>query len=160
MTLSEKNNNVTRFLSTKNISFETHEFQHEKLSAIEVANLLNVEPEQVFKSIVCTRIEKGKPIVAIVPANFTVDLKKLAKLFNEKKLKPATHDEAERLTGLKTGGISPLALLNKGFEFAIDETCQVFDQIFLSAGERGLQVKLSPLDLIDLIQAQTADIIS
>ena len=85
MSLSEKTNNVTRFLSAKNIPFETHEFQHEKLSAIEVANLLNVEPEQVFKSIVCTRLEKGKAILAIVPGNFTVDLKKLAKLFQRKK---------------------------------------------------------------------------
>lgn len=160
MPVSDKTNNVTRFLTAKNINFETYEFQHEKLSAVEVANILGVELGQVFKSIVCTRMEKGKAIVAIVPANFTVDLKKLAKLFNEKKLKPATHDEAERLTGLQTGGISPLALLNKGFEFAIDETCQVFDQIYLSAGERGLQVKLSSLDLIELIQAQTADIIS
>ena len=84
----------------------------------------------------------------------------MPQLFNEKKLKPATHDEAEHLTGLQTGGISPLALLNKGFEFAIDETCQVFDQIYLSAGERGLQVKLAPADLIHLIQAQIADIIS
>jgi Cys-tRNA(Pro)/Cys-tRNA(Cys) deacylase len=76
----------------------------------------------------------------------------------EKKLSLPTEREAEQITGLQAGGISPLALLNRGFQVVIDETAGLFDQIHVSAGERGLNLRLSPQDLIELTRASQADI--
>lgn len=154
-------NNVTRFLDSKKVFYETCFFSKEKkLSAIEVADFLKVEHMVVFKSIVCLRANKGKEILAIVPSNQAVDLKKLAKVLSEKKIKTSNQEDAGKITGLQTGGISPLALLNKGFEFVIDESCLNHKFIFVSGGERGMNIKISPIDLIRLIHAKTESIFS
>lgn len=153
-----KTNNVTRFLEARKITYTAFELPPEKHGAVETARLLEVEPEQVFKTIVVLREGKGKPILALVPGPAEVDLKRLAQTVGEKKLSLATLKEAERLTGLQTGGISPLALLNKGFQVVIDETTQLHDQIHVSGGERGLNLRLSPADLVQLTQAELGDI--
>ncbi len=109
-------NNVTRMLEAKKVKFEAFEIPAEKLSALEVAELLKVDPFSVFKTIVVKRGKPGKPILAIVPGPLEVDLKKLAGAVNEKKVFIPTMKEAEDLTGLLAGGISALALVNKGFQ--------------------------------------------
>ncbi len=119
--------------------------------------LLDVEPEQVFKTIVVAREGKGKPILALTPGPAEVDLKALAKAVGEKKLVLPTEREAERLTGLQAGGISPLALLNRGFQVVIDETAQLFDDIYISGGQRGLDIRLPVQALVDLTSADFAD---
>ena len=65
--------------------------------------------------------------------------------------------EAERLTGLQVGGISPLALINRGFQVVIDETAQLFDEIYISGGQRGLDILLPVQALADLTSATFAD---
>jgi Cys-tRNA(Pro)/Cys-tRNA(Cys) deacylase len=85
-------------------------------------------------------------------------LKKLAKVIKVKKLKMATHQQAETLTGLQVGGISPLALLNKGFAIYLDELVLAQQQIYVSAGERGTQIKLNPADLLKITGARLADV--
>ena len=87
-------NNVTRMLTSHEIAFEAYELPHEKLSGMEAASYLGVEPDLVFKTIVVTRPERGKPILALVPAPREVDLKKLSKSVGEKKLFLATQKEA------------------------------------------------------------------
>ncbi len=124
-------NNVTRLLDSRNIPYTAHELPVEKLGAIEAAAHLGVSPDEVFKTIVVVREGKGKPILAVTPGPLEVDLKKLAKALGEKKLDVPPMKEAERLTGLLAGGISPLALLNKGFQVVIDETAQIFDEIYI-----------------------------
>jgi Cys-tRNA(Pro)/Cys-tRNA(Cys) deacylase len=151
-------NNVTRFLDAHQIEYTLFELSTEKHSAVETAHLLGVEAEQVFKTIVVTREGRGKPILAVVPGPVEVDLKALASALGEKKLSLPTEREAEQITGLQAGGISPLALLNRGFQVVIDETAGLFDQIHVSAGERGLNLRLSPQDLIELTRASRADI--
>ncbi len=91
----------------------------EKLGARETARLLGVDPDLVYKTIVITR-PKGKPILAVIPGPNRVDLKLLASLLGEKKVNLPTEREAEALTGLQAGGISPLALINKGFQVIIE----------------------------------------
>ena len=108
-------NNVTRMLEARKVNFEAFEIPAEKLSALEVAELLKVDPFSVFKTIVVIRGKPGKPILAIVPGPLEVDLKKLADTVDEKKVFIPTMKEAEELTGLLAGGISALALINKGF---------------------------------------------
>ena len=153
-----KSNNVTRLLDSHQIPYTAHELLAEKLGALETARLLGVPPEQVFKTIVVQREGKGKPVLALVPGGSEVDLKLLAKAVGEKKVHLPTQREAEQLTGLQAGGISPLALLNRGFQVVIDETAQLFDVIHISGGQRGLNISLPPDALAALTNAAFADI--
>ncbi len=153
-----KPNNITRLLDSRSIPYTAFELPAEKLGALETARLLNVPEEQVFKTIVVTREAKGKPILAVVPGTSEVDLKALAKAVNEKKLILPTERDAERLTGLQAGGISPLALINKGFQVVLDEDARLFDEIHISGGQRGLNILLPVEALIQLTGAQVAPI--
>lgn len=151
-------NNVTRLLDNRKIRYQIYELPQEKLGGEETARLLGVAPELVFKSIVITRRGPGKPILAVVPGNLEVDLKKLAKVVGEKKVSPATQGEAEELTHLQVGGISPLALVNRGFQILIHQSALEGNALHISGGERGLNIRLAPRDLIELTGARTADI--
>jgi Cys-tRNA(Pro)/Cys-tRNA(Cys) deacylase len=115
----------------------------------------------VFKTLVVLPSEPArKPILALIPADCQLDLKKLASAVGAKKLKMATHREAEEMTGLQVGGISPLALLNKGFAVYIHSLVNSLAQVCVSAGKRGLQLQLAPRDLIKLTNARAVDIAS
>lgn len=151
-------NNVTRMLESKGVHFQAFELPREKLSAMEAASYLGVEPEKVFKTIVVTREMRGKSILALVPAPGEVDLKLLSRAVGEKKVFLATQKQAERLTGLQVGGISPLALINRGFDVVIDISAQMLDQICISGGQRGLNICLSWQNLVDLCGAKMAAI--
>jgi Cys-tRNA(Pro)/Cys-tRNA(Cys) deacylase len=146
-------NNVTRFLDAKKIKYTAHELPAEKLGAIGTAQLLNVPEAQVFKTIVTTR-ERGKPVLAVVSGDRSVDLKLLASFLGEKKMSLPTQKEAETLTGLQAGGISPLALINKGFQVVIDSTCAAFSEIHISGGQRGLNIQIGVGDLVKLVNAK------
>ncbi len=146
-------NNVTRFLDARKVKYSTHEVPAEKLGAVEVAQLMGVPAEQVFKTIV-TKREKGKPVLAVIPAPHVVDLKMLASFLGEKKMHLPSEREAEQLTGLQAGGISPLALINKGFQVVIDSAAQAFEEIYISGGQRGLDIQLSVGDLVKLVNAK------
>ena len=151
-------NNVTRFLDSRKVPYSVFELPQEKLGGEEIARLLNAPPEIIFKSIVIFRKGSGKPILAVVPGNQEVDLKKLAKAVGEKKVSPSTQKEAENITGLKVGGISPLALINRGFEIVIHRSVQDFELVHVSGGELGVNIRLSSSDLINITKAKVADI--
>ncbi len=151
-------NNVTRFLDSRKVPYSVFELPQEKLGGEEIARLLNAPPEIIFKSIVIFRKGSGKPILAVVPGNQEVDLKKLAKAVGEKKVSPSTQKEAENITGLKVGGISPLALINRGFEIVIHRSVQDFELVHVSGGELGVNIRLSSSDLINITTAKVADI--
>jgi Cys-tRNA(Pro)/Cys-tRNA(Cys) deacylase len=151
-------NNVTRFLDSRKIPYTAFETPAEKLGALETAKYLNVPPETVFKTIVVTRDKPKKPILAVIPGPNSVDLKLLAVALGEKKVSLPTEREAEQLTGLQAGGISPLALINKGFQVVIDAAAQNYDEIHVSGGQRGLNIKLPVVDLIKLVNARVASI--
>ncbi len=150
-------NNVTRFLDSRKVKYQAHELPAEKLGALDVAQFMNVPSEQVFKTIV-TRREKGKPVLAVIPGPRVVDLKALAAFLGEKKMYLPTEREAEQLTGLQAGGISPLALINKGFQVVIDATAQTFEEIYISGGQRGLDIQLGVKDLAALVNAKFGDV--
>ncbi len=151
-------NNVTRFLDSQKIVYTAFELPVEKLGASEVAQILQVSDEIVFKTIVVLREGKGKPILALVPGMVEVDVKALARVVNEKKVQTASQREAEKITGLLTGGISPLALLKRGFQVVIDQSALQHDLIYISGGQRGLNIRLRPDDLIALTKALVAKI--
>lgn len=144
-------NNVTRLLEAHKIRFTAFELPAEKLGALETARQLGVDAERVFKTIVVAREGKGKPILAIIPGNAEVNLKSLASLLGEKKLHLPTEREAEKITGLQAGGISPLALLNRGFQMVLDSSAEKFEEIHISGGQRGLNICLPTATLVNLI---------
>ena len=151
-------NNVTRFLDSRKISYMVFETPVEKLGAHETAQFLGVPAEVVFKTIVVTPDKPKKPILVVIPGPTIVDLKQLAAFLREKKVHLPTEREAEQLTGLQAGGISPLALVNKGFQVVIDSAAQNHQEIHISGGQRGLNIKLPVADLISLTNARLAQI--
>ena len=150
-------NNITRFLDAHKVTYVAHELPREKLGAVEAAQYMGVSPDQVFKTIVTTR-EKKKPVLAVIPGPRTVDLKLLASFLAEKKMSLPTEREAEALTGLQAGGISPLALINKGFQVVIDSVAQGYEKIYISGGQRGLDIQLPVTDLAKLTNARFGNI--
>lgn len=151
-------NNVTRLLDSRKISYTVFETPADKLGALEAAQFLKVSPDVVFKTIVVTRDKGKKPILALIPGSRTVDLKLLAVFLGEKKVHLPAEREAEQLTGLQAGGISPLALINKGFQVVIDALARTHPEIHISGGQRGLNIRLHVADLIKITNARIASI--
>ncbi len=152
--------NVTRLLDSRKIKYTAFELPAEKLGALETARRLDVPAEQVFKTIVVRREQPGKYLLAVVPGNRALDLKALAAALGEKKVHLPTQREAEQVTGLQAGGISPLALINKGFRVILDQSAQNFSEIHISGGQRGLNIRLPVADLVKLVGARLAPISS
>ncbi|MFH1908471.1 MAG: YbaK/EbsC family protein [Chloroflexota bacterium] len=151
-------NNVTRLLDSHKIPYTAFELPNEKLGATETARLLGVPAETVYKTIVVTRPKPGKPILAVIPGPNRVDLKLLAIALNEKKMSLPTEREAEQLTGLQAGGISPLALINKGFQVVIHSAAKNLVEVHVSGGQRGLNIRLPVSALAGLTRARFAEI--
>ncbi len=142
-----------RVLDGKKAPYQVLTFSAEIHSAGGVAETLALPPAEVYKTLVVVR-PLGKPLLVMAPADQELDLKRLAKAVGEKRLKMATQREAEALTGLQVGGISALALLNKGFEICILREAQALEQIVVSAGQRGVDLRLAAADLIRVTGAR------
>lgn len=151
-------NNVTRLLDSRKIPFRAYELSPEKHGAQETARLLVADPASIFKTIVVLREKPKKPLLVLVSGDSVVDLKLLASALGEKKVYLPTEKEAEQITGLQAGGISPLALLNKGFQVILDSSAKNFEQIHVSGGQRGLNIKLPVADLIKLTNARVESV--
>lgn len=151
-------NNVTRMLDSRKISYTSFEIPEDKLSALEVCEHLSFPLEFVFKTIVIRREKSGKPILAVVPADGEVNPKALAGFLGEKKVRITTRREAEKITDLLVGGISPLALINKGFQVVLDASAVDRERILVSGGQRGLQIQIAARDLIQLTNARVSQI--
>jgi len=155
-------------LDAKKISYTAFETPAEKLSAVETANYLRVPVEIVYKTVVlmCQQLggkshsSRSKPILAVIPGSHVVDLKLVAVVLDEKKVLLPTEKEAELLTGLQAGGISPLALINKGFQVLIDVSAKSHQAIHISGGQRGLNLLLAVDSLADLTHARFGQISS
>ncbi len=154
--MASKKTLAMKFLDGKKISYQTFSYPDSLRDAEEVAQALGQPADLVYKTLVVLRTGPGKPILAIIPANQQLDLKALAKRVGEKKLKMASHREAEEMTGLQVGGISALALVNRGFQVFLDKTAESAAAIVVSAGERGQQIQLAPSDLIKVTRARYA----
>jgi Cys-tRNA(Pro)/Cys-tRNA(Cys) deacylase len=153
-------NNITRMLDSKKVAYTAFELPAEKLGALETARRLGAPPEIVYKTIVAAREKPGKAVLAVIPGNRALDLKALAACLGEKKMRLPTQREAEQMTGLQAGGISALALINKGFQVVIDQSAQNFEQIHVSGGQLGLNIRLPVTDLAALTRARFASISS
>jgi Cys-tRNA(Pro)/Cys-tRNA(Cys) deacylase len=122
---------------------------------LQAAEAMGVSPSEVFKTLMAEL--DGKPICAIVPSDEEVNMKRLAAALGGKSahmMKPA---DAERLTGYKVGGISPLGQ-RKAVPTALDEMATLYDEIYLNGGQRGLQIRIKPDDLVKALNCVTADL--
>jgi Cys-tRNA(Pro)/Cys-tRNA(Cys) deacylase len=146
--------NITRLLDSRKIPYQAFDLPAEKHGALETARILNVPPEIVFKTIVVVRQTPGKPILAVIPGPNEADLKAIAAILGEKKVVLPSQREAETLTGLQAGGISPLALINRGFQILLDRSALDHPEIHVSGGQLGLNIRLPVHALIDLTRAR------
>ena len=149
-------NNITRLLDSRKVPYSAFELPAEKLGARETARRLGVSEALVFKTIVILREKPGKPILAVIPGNTKADLKAIAAAVNEKKVRVPTQKEAEQLTGLQAGGISPLALINKGFTTLLDQSAAALEWLHVSGGQRGLNIRLPVKALVEMTHARLA----
>ncbi len=146
---------AVRLLEQKRVAHEVFAFDDTIRSAQEVARVTGMPAEQVLKTLVVEQDPpKGKPYLVMMPSPLEIDLKVLAASLDVKKLRMATHRDAERHTGLQVGGISALALIGRGFDVRIEETATLFDEVLVSAGQRGYDVKLGLEDLVALTSAR------
>ena len=151
--------NAMRALDAQGIAYVAHTYPSERHSAAEVAALIGLPEEQVFKTLVVLPTEgRHQPLLAILAGNRELDLKRLAAVAGIKRLRMAAHKEAEQLTRLQVGGISALALLDKGWPVFLDATAQDWPDIAVSAGQRGINLQLAVRDLIAVTEARIADI--
>ena len=145
---------AVRMLEQKKVPHEVFEFDDAIRSAQEVARVTGMPPEQVLKTLVVEQEPpKGKPFLVMMPSSLEIDLKVLASSLGLKKLAMASHRDAERYTGLQVGGISALALIGKGFGVLVEETATLFDEVLVSAGQRGFDVRIATAALIELTGA-------
>jgi Cys-tRNA(Pro)/Cys-tRNA(Cys) deacylase len=148
--------NAMRLLDAHKIHYEVFTFAPDIHSATGVAEAVGLSPDAVYKTLVVQR-SRGKPLLVMVAGDERVNLRALAASVGEKKLSMATHRDAEALTGLQVGGISALALLHKGFEICIDRAAEHLAQVTISAGKRGINLRLSVSDLVRVTGACWVD---
>lgn len=150
--------NALRLLDQKKISYEEHSYSwsEDHLSAGSVADELALPSDQIFKTLVAVGNKSG-PLVAVIPGNAEVDLKKLAKVSQNKKVEMLHLKDLETTTGYLRGGCSPVGM-KKLFPTYIDASAQTFQQIIVSAGKRGLQMALDPKDLVQVVNGVFAEI--
>jgi len=146
-------------LETAGVSFTLHPYAHTGDAdgfGDEAASKLGVEPGRMFKTLV-VKTDADDLLLALVPVSARLDLKALRNLLGVSKVEMADPKIAERTTGYVVGGISPLGG-RRQLPAVIDETVDLYDTVFFSAGRRGLQVELTPADLVRLTDAKTGAI--
>lgn len=151
---------AVRRLEAQGIPCRLHRFDADIRSGVDVAIALGVEPGRVLKTLVIEeQPPRGRPFLLMVPAPLTVDLKALAATLGVRRLRMASHSDAERLTGLKVGGISALALAGRGFRVLLDRSALEHELVLVSAGERGADVEIRTTDLIRFTDAVPVEVV-
>jgi Cys-tRNA(Pro)/Cys-tRNA(Cys) deacylase len=149
---------AVRALEAAGVSFSLHEYRHDPSAGAfgeEAASALGLDPDRVFKTLLVSA--DGALAVAIVPVKRRLSPKAVAAALGAKRVDLAAPADAQRITGYVVGGISPFGQ-RRALPTVIDETCEQHDAIFVSGGRRGLEVCVSPADLIRLLDAITAPI--
>ena len=150
--------NAIRIVEQKKIPYQEHTytFSEDDLGAKHVAEELNQNEAQIFKTLVAVGNKTG-PVVAVIPSNQELDLKKIAKESGNKKVEMLHLKDLENLTGYIRGGCSPVGM-KKLFPTYFDQSALNFATIMVSAGKRGLQMELSPNDLASLVRGKFVDL--
>lgn len=151
--------NAMRELDRAGISYEVREFEETDVSrgvGMRIAEQLGEDPDSSLKTLVCVA-PSGDHVVCCIPVACEVDLKKAAAAAGEKSLSLMPIKDLEAVTGYVRGGCTPIGM-KKPFPTLIDETAQLYDEVGVSGGRRGLSIRLSPDDLVAFLGATLADI--
>lgn len=146
-------------LQKKNCAFRTLQYEHDSSHenyGLEAVEKLNLPKEQVFKTLVA-QLDNGTLVVGIVPVDKFLDLKSLAKAAKAKKSAMADKEHVMRTTGYVLGGVSPFGQ-KKRLNTFVDESALNHAEIYVSAGKRGLEVAISPSDLMSILSATAVSI--
>ncbi len=159
MTKQPNKTNAARLLDRAKIAYTLvpYEVDENNLAAAHVAESLGEDIRQVFKTIVLHGERTGH-FVCVVPGNTEIDLKKAARAAGDKKAELIAMKDLLPLTGYIRGGCSPIGM-KKPFPIYIHSTATDFDFIYVSAGQRGLQFKIAPADLIGYTRATVTDLV-
>ncbi len=150
--------NAVRLLDSLAVGYELREYEvdPDDLAAETVAAKIGMPPEQVFKTLLA-RGDRNGPCFAVIPGNYELDLKALAKLSGDRKVELVPLKEVQPLTGYIRGGVTVLGA-KKEFPVYVDETFELWDIVSISAGVRGTQVLLAPADYLRITQAKVGEI--
>lgn len=149
---------ATVALDAAGLDFTLHPYEHDpraKSFGLEAAEALGLDPDRVFKTLMADL--DGRLVVGIVPVSCHLDLKALARVLGGSRATMAEVSAAERATGYVAGGISPIGQ-RRPHPTVLDETAELWDSIFVSAGRRGLDLEISPGDLVEITGALTGEI--
>lgn len=150
--------NAARILDGLGIAYRLQEYEvdPEDLRATTVAAKIGMPPEQVFKTLLCS-VGSGEYVFAVVPGDAEMDFKKLARAAGVRKAEMAPLKDVQPLTGYIRGGVTVLGA-KKAYPAIADETIELFDEVSVSAGHRGVQIVLSPADYLRATGATLADL--
>lgn len=152
--------NAARILDKLNISYELKTYEvdaDEHKSAVDVASAIGIAPEKIYKTLVL-KGQEDSYIVAVIPGNANLDLKKTAKACGNKSCEMLPMKDLQAVTGYIRGGCSPIGM-KKQFPTYIDELSTLEETIVISAGKKGLQIVIHPDDLAKAIQLTFADLV-
>src|SRR6516225_8208765 len=150
--------NAVRLLDSLGVRYELREYEvdPEDLAAESVASKIGMPPEQVFKTLLA-RGDRNGPCFAVIPGNYELDLKALAKLSGDRKIELVSLKEVQPMTGYIRGGVTVLGA-KKEFPVFADETIELWDVISVSAGVRGTQVLLAPGEYVRITKSTVGSI--
>ena len=151
---------ATRALTAAGAAFTVHAYDYDpdaESIGLQAASALGEDPARVLKTLMAQ--VDGKPVCVIVPSDQEVSMKKLAIAAGGKSAQMMKPPEAERVTGYKVGGISPFGQ-RKQVRTVIEQSALAHDQVYLNGGQRGLQVRLRPADVRDVLKAVVADVLA
>ncbi|MDE5463947.1 Cys-tRNA(Pro) deacylase [Bradyrhizobium sp. CSS354] len=151
---------ATRALTAASVPFTVHAYDYDpdaESIGLQAAAALGEDPARVLKTLMV--LVDGKPVCVIVPSDQEVSMKKLAAAVSGKSAQMMKPPEAERLTGYKVGGISPFGQ-RKPVRTVIEQSALAHDYVYVNGGQRGLQVRLSPSDVRDVLKAIVAELVA
>ncbi len=150
--------NACRILDSLGIHYELREYEvdPDDLSAENVAAKVGMPAEQVFKTL-AVKGDRNGVAVAVIPGNYELDFKALAQLTGDRKVEMVPLKEVQSVTGYIRGGVTALGM-KKEYPIFVDETIELWDTVSVSAGHRGLQIIIAPVDYVHATNAVTGEI--
>src|SRR5262249_26418684 len=151
---------ATRALAAASVPFTVHSYNYDpdaESIGLQAASALGEDPARVLKTLMA--LVDGKPVCVVAPSDQEVSMKKLAAAVDGKSAQMMKPAEAERVTGFKVGGISPFGQ-RRAVKTVIEQSALAHDHVYVNGGQRGLQVRLSPGDVRDVLKAIAADVVA
>jgi Cys-tRNA(Pro)/Cys-tRNA(Cys) deacylase len=148
----------TLLLQKLGIAFELHPYDYDPDApriGLHAAETLGIDPSQTFKTLMAE--VDGKPVCLVIPSDAEASMKKLAAVFGGKSAAMMKVPDAERLTGYKVGGIGPFGQKRR-VPTALDETAELYDSIYINAGQRGLLLSIAAVDAVRAAEMIVADL--